>query len=71
MSLNDILTALKAGGARFQVDVSPDPGNPWRATLQNPQGEGLVEQGNLVDLNAVAIFFREQAAIHYPNIVLP
>ncbi len=71
MALNDVLATLKAAGARFYIDVSPDEGNPWRANLQDAEGNALVENAALADLAAVEAFFRTQGRVYYPNVVLP
>lgn len=67
MTLADILTKLYDGGARFMLDISGD--GYYRANLGNAT-EVIVENAALTDIGGVEAFFREQAAIHFPEIVL-
>ena len=67
MALLDVLVALKNGGARFMIDVSGE--GYYRANL-GTDTEVLVENAAITDPAGIEAFFREQAAIHFPQIAL-
>ena len=69
MALDAVIDALHTGGAAFRVESNTADGT-LRVSIGNTV-EWLAENSALANAAAAEAVLREQAAIHFPAVVLP